>query len=248
VLLAPRRAFARVEDVAAYGWPLVILIVAVTLIGYATVETGLVDREVDRRVRARIAEIDKAQRDVVERSELRELYQQQHKKGDFERLLVRIQVIGAEPLKLLATLLLIAAVLYGVVALTGRKTEWHTLLTICIFAGFAELLRLAMLLALMLCFGTLEVDTSLALLVPRLVNGQTVDPQVAAALVGLLSALDPFRIWFWLLVVTGLSVTAQLPGWRAWLVCGLCWLLAAGGRCGLAVAAVAAEQGAAASG
>lgn len=249
VLLAPRRLFARVEDVAAYGWPLVLLLVAVTLIGYATVETGLIDRQVDQRVRARIAEIDNTQRDVVERSELRELYRQEYKKGEFERLLVRIQVIAAEPLKLLAAVLLIAAVLYGVVALTGRKTEWHTLLTICVFAGFIELLRLAMRLALMLSYGSLEVDTSAALLVHFLVTGQGADPTAVAALAGALSALDPFRVWFWFVVIVGLSVTGQLRGWRAWLVCGLCWLVAAGARCGLAAAAVAsAAQAGTASG
>ena len=71
VLLAPRRLFRRVEDVGAYGWPLVLLLTGVTLIGWATVQTGLIDRQVDQRVNERIAEVDRTQRDVVERSELR---------------------------------------------------------------------------------------------------------------------------------------------------------------------------------
>ena len=41
-LLSPRRVFAKVEDVPAYGWSLVVLLAAVTLLGYAKVETGLV--------------------------------------------------------------------------------------------------------------------------------------------------------------------------------------------------------------
>lgn len=237
-LLAPRRAFARVEDVAAYAWPLIVLLTCVTLVGYATVQTGLIDHVVDAKVAERNAEIEAEQRDVVERSELRELYQQEEKKGDFEKLLVRIQVVVAQPLTALVSVLLIAAVLYGAVALTGRKPEWHTLLTICVFAGFIDVLRLLTTLALTLHYRTLEVNTSLALLTQIVPTGEGVDPAILAALSGLLSGLDPFRLWFWLLVTVGLSVTAQLPGWRAWATCTLCWLLAAGTRCALAVAIV----------
>ena len=65
VLVAPRRLFSRVEDVAAWGWPLLLLVTVVALIGYATVQTGLIDREVDRQVGKRIEQIDKVQRDVA---------------------------------------------------------------------------------------------------------------------------------------------------------------------------------------
>ncbi|MBU0638433.1 MAG: hypothetical protein KKB50_06170 [Planctomycetes bacterium] len=237
-LLAPRRLFRRVEDVPVWGWPLILLLTSVTLIGYATVQTGLIDREIERQVRAQIARIDAEQRDVVERSELRELYAQEHKKGVFAQLLMRIRVIVAEPAKALASALLIAAVLYGAVALTGRKAEWHTLMTICVFAGFVHMLRLLLLLGLMLRYRTLAVDTSPALLLPLMAGVDGLGPTATAVLSGLLSACDPFRVWFWLVVCVWLSTTTQLPGWRAWLVCLLCWLVGAGARCGLSIAAV----------
>lgn len=248
-MLAPRRLFARVEDVTAWGWPLLVLLATVTLIGYAMVQTGLIDREVDRQVAAAIARIDGTQRDVVERSALREMYAEEHKMGEFKKLLTRMQVVVAEPAKALASVLLIAAVLYGVVALTGRKPEWHTLLTICVFAAFIDALRLLVLLVLMLHHGTLDVHTSLAML-PRFMAGREgAEPVALAALSGLLTAVDPFRIWFWLAVIVGLKTTAQLSGWRAWATCVLCWLIPAGARCALSVAAVssaarvAAERG-----
>ena len=243
VLLAPRRLFARVEDVAAWGWPLLLLLTFVTLIGYATVETGLINREVTRRVQERIAQIDKVQRDVVERSALRELYERERKKGEFENLLTRIQVVVAEPAKALAAALLVAAVLYGVVALTGRKPEWHTLLTICVYAGFIDALRMLTTLVLMLCYETLEVYTSLAPLTRYLVDVDAAEPALAATVWGLLSAVDPFRIWFWVVVIVGLVATAQLRGWRACLACTLCWLIAAAARTGLVVASVANTGG-----
>ena len=248
VLVAPRRLFSRVEDVNAWGWPLVVLLTLVTLIGYATVQTGLINREVQRRVGERIAEIDKMQRDVVERSELRKLYEQEFKKGQFEELLTQIQVVVAEPAKALATVLLIAAVLYGVVALTGRKPEWHALLTVCVYAGFIDLLRLLMSLLLMLQHKTLEVDTSLAPLTRLMAGTEGINPIGLAALTGLLTALDPFRVWFWLVVLIGLAATAQLRGWRAWTICIMGWLVAAGVRCGLLVASASQAAQSAASG
>jgi hypothetical protein len=237
-LLVPRRVFARVEDVAVWRWPLLVLLAAVTLIGYATVQTGLIDRQIDGRVRDRLAQIDREQHDVLELSALRDMYEEERKKGEFEKLLARIQVVVAEPVSALAWVLLIAAVLYGVVALTGRKPEWHTLLTVCVFAAFIDVLRLLMTLALRLRYGTLEVDTSLALLTRFLAKADGADPLAVAALSGLLSALDPFRVWFWLAVIVGLSATTQLRGWRVWLTCSLCWLTAAGARSALAVAAI----------
>jgi hypothetical protein len=236
--VAPRRVFARVEDVPAYGWPLLILLTAVTLMSYGVMQTGLIDREVDRGVAERIAQLESEQRDVVERSELREMYQKEYELGGFMKLLTRIKVMATGPAKVLATVLLVAAVLYGVVALTGRKPEWHTLLTICVFAGYVEFLRQLMLLALMVQYETLEVDTSLALLARFVVDSEGAKPTTIAAVSGLLSALDPFRIWYWLVTIVGLSATTQLPGWRAWVTCLLCWLVGAGARCGLAIAAV----------
>jgi hypothetical protein len=244
VLTAPRRLFARVEDVAAWGWPLVILLTAVTLIGYATVQTGLIDREVDRRVHASIAQLESEQRDVVERSALREMYEQEYQLGEFTKLLTRIQVIVAEPGKALAAALLVAAVLYGVVALTGRKPEWHTLLTICVFAGFVDVLRLLVTLVLMVRFEMLEVDTSLALLARSMVDAAGGSATTVTVVSSLSSALDPFRIWYWLVIIGGLTATAQLPGWRAWVTCVLSWLVAAGARCGLAAATMQSVGGA----
>lgn len=237
VLVAPRRLFRRVEDVGAYGWPLTILLTAVTLIGFATVETGLIGLEVDRRVAERIAAIESEQRDVIERSALRELYAQAAKVGEFEKLLLRIGVVAAEPLRALGAVLLIAAVLYGAVALTGRKVEWHTLLTICVYASFIDVLRLLMKLTLMLRHGSLDVHTSLSPLVRMVTDTESARGIEAAAWSGLLSAVDPFVIWFWLVVIVGLATTAQLRGWRAWGTCALCWLAGAGLRCGLTVAA-----------
>ena len=64
VFFTPRKVFGRVEDVASWGWPLAVLLTAFAVTGYATVQTGLITREVDRQVQAGIAQIDRTQRDV----------------------------------------------------------------------------------------------------------------------------------------------------------------------------------------
>lgn len=239
VLLWPRRVFARLEDVKSWGWPLVILLLVVTLVGLGIVETGLIDRSVDQVVAQRIAKIDQQQRDIVERSQLREEYEKQIKLGEFERFITRIRVVAAEPARVLTHVLVIAAVLYGAVALSGRKPEWNTLLTICVLATYTEVLRLLVQLGLMLQTASLNADTSLAPVVRLWFEGQTPEPTLVAVWMGLLSGLDPFRLWFWVLIGTGLVTTAQLKSWRAWTVCVLGWLTGIGIRCGLLLATVA---------
>ncbi len=235
VLLSPSRVFARTEDVAAYGWPLVLLLTMVTLVGYATVETGLIDREVNRAVEVGIAELEATQADVVERSALRQMIEDQRKGGEFLRLMTRVKEIVVRPLGVLATVLLLGALLYGVVALTGRKAEWHTLLTVVVFASFVDLVGSLVRLGFMVNLRRLDVDTSLSGLALMWAPAESVGKGIVA-LSGLLSAVDPFRLWFWGVVIVGLTVTAQLKGWRAWATCGLCWLAAGGFRAAMATA------------
>lgn len=239
-LLNPRRFFHRVEDVAAYAWPLVVLLTATLAIGWATVETGLVDREQESLVQKQIAELEKQQLDVVERSALTRQIQEQREAGEFFRLIARLQAIALAPMGTLATVLLLAAVFYGLVALTGRKPEWHTLVTIFLFAAFAGVMGELVRLGMMLAYGRLDVDTSLAVLT-RVVPVETAifRPQLAAAAEGALSAFDPFRIWFWIIAAVGLTTTAQLRGWRAWTACFILWFGAAGLRAAVAAASAA---------
>ncbi len=242
-LFSPKRVFARVEDVPVYGWALIALLMAVTLIGYAEVETGLIDLEVDRQVERGIAELEKEQYDVVERSALTKMIQEQRKAGEFLHLMDRIRVVVVNPVAALATILVLASLFYALVALSGRKPEWHTLLTVCIFASFVDVVAGAVRLGFMLRFETLTVNTSLAALAPMFAPEGEGAAQQAAALSGILSMTDPFRIWFWVVLGVGLAVTAQLRGWKVWTSCILFWLVAAGVR----TAALLASTGVGAS-
>jgi len=218
---SPRSVFARVEDTGAYGWTFVTLLGLVMLIGFAQVKTGLIDRTVDEQTERQLAELEKSQGDTVDRIALRDQMVDVRKAGEFNKLITRLGAMLAAPVWMAVSLLLIASLLYAVVALTGRKPEYHTLMSICVFAAFIELAAHILRLGMMLYFRTVEVDTSL---------GALASPGKPS----FLAAIDPFHIWFWVLVAMGLVVTHQLSRRVAVLACLLFGGASIGVRIGMA--------------
>lgn len=217
VYTTPRTLFGRIEDTGAYGWALGTLLAGIMLIGYVEMKTGLIDRSVDQRTERALAELEKSQAHVVDRIELRDRMQEIRKAGEFNKLLARLAGVVFAPAQMLASLLLISSMLYGVVALSGRKPEYHTLMAICVYAGFVVFLGHVVRLAMVITYRTIDVDTSLAML-------------SAPGKASPLSAVDPFRIWFWVLVAMGLVITRQLSRRSAIVSCTSMAFLAAGAR------------------
>jgi len=217
VFTSPRALYARVEDTGAYGWVLVTLLGLVMLIGYIQVQSGLIDRSVELRTDNRLRELEESQSALVDRIELKDKMESIRKAGQFERLITRLGVIVLNPIYLLASFLLITSVFYALVALTGRKPEYHTLMSICVYAGFIELAGYVLQVSMMLYYQTDQIDTSLAGL------GVPGKPTV-------LAAIDPFRIWFWVLAAVGLVVTRQLGRRMAVATCAVMCLVAMGAR------------------
>jgi len=224
VLAAPRSVFERAEDTGAYGWALMALLVLVFLIGNAEVQTGLIDRGVDLRTEEGLAKLEKEQGHLLDRVELRDRMVGIRKTGEFHKMLSRVGVMVFSPVYFMASFLLISAGMYAVVALTGRKPEFHTLMSICVYAGCVEVVSLIVRLAMVLYYRTGDVDTSFAMLA---------EPGTATWL----AAVDPFRIWFWVLVGLGLVVTRQLSRRMAVVTCLLLALVAGGARVGFSFAA-----------
>jgi len=224
VYAAPRRVFARVEDTGAYGWALVVLLVLITLIGYTKVQTGLIDQVVDRQTGQRLAELEKSQGQLVDRVQLKDRLDAIRKQGEFTKTMSRLGATVASPAYMLASFLLIASVLYAAVAMTGRKPEYHTLMSICVYAGFIDLAAYLLTLGMMFYYRRIDVDTSLAAL-------------AAPGKPTVLAAIDPFQIWFWVLVAMGLTITHQLSRRMAVATCTLLCLVGAGGRAAMAFAA-----------
>ena len=223
VYVSPSALFRRVEDTGAYGWALVTLLGLVVLTGYATVQTGLIDRTVDKNTEAWLAEQEKNQADLIDRVELSDMVEAAHKQAEFTKLITRLGVIVLTPMYMLASFLLIAAILYAVVALTGRKPEYHTLMSIAVYAGFIELVALVLGLAMKVYYRTIAVDATLRPLAPE-------DAPLAEAV---LAAIDPFRFWFWILIAIGLTVTRQLSRRMAIVSVSLMCFLTTAARVGI---------------
>jgi hypothetical protein len=210
---SPRRLFRRIEDTPAYGGAMAILLVLVALIGYAEVQTGLIDRVVQREIETQKAQIEKAQRDTVDRVALRKQLEDIDKAGSFATLMARIKAVAFDPVYFLASILVISSCLYALVALTGQKPEYHSLVSICVYAEFVELAAHLLRFLMMLAYRTITLDTSLGLLTTS--TGWA-----------WLSAIDPFRVWFWVLVAMGAIVTRQLSRRMAIVACSVMGLLA----------------------
>ncbi|MCH8147207.1 MAG: YIP1 family protein [Planctomycetes bacterium] len=227
VLATPRSVFERAEDTGAYGWALMTLLVLVFLIGHAEVQTGLINRGVDLKTEKGLAKLEKEQGHLLDRVELRDRMVGIRKTGEFNKMLSRVGVMVFSPVYFLSSFLLISAGMYAVVALTGRKPEFHTLMSICVYAGMVEVVSLIVRLAMVLYYRTAYVDTSFVMLAET-GSGTW------------LAAVDPFRIWFWVLVGLGLIVTRQLSRRMAVVTCLLMALVAGGARVGFTFAAASA--------
>lgn len=222
MFVAPGAVFRRIAETGRYGWTLAAWVLLTTLIGWVTVQTGLIDREVDRRTRSALAALEREQIDLLSRTELSERLEKIRKSAEFTKLITRGAAMVSTPVGLVASVMLIAALLFVVVASAGNKAEYPTLVAVCVHAAVVDVLAAGLRLAMMLCYRTVEVDTSLGLLVPA--SEQT------ATLKSILSAIDPFRAWFWVLVGIGLVVTGQLSRRAAVTTCVIFWLIATGVR------------------
>ena len=223
VYVMPRSLYERVEDTGAYGWALLTLLGLILLIGYAEVQTGLIDQTVDKATKVKKEALEQTQGGLIDRIELKDRMEAIDKQAVFDKMITRLGRIIVSPAYFLASFLLISSILYAMVALTGRKPEYHTLMSICVYAGFIELVAYIVRLGMMLYYKTIDVDTSLGMLAPL-------------GAPKWLSAVDPFRIWFWVLVALGLTVTRQLSRRMAIVSCTLLALVAMAARAGLAVA------------
>jgi hypothetical protein len=216
IFYAPVSLFRKIEDTGAYGWTMAVLLILVTLIGYAEVKTGLIERVVQRETEAFKAKLEHDQRDLIGRVEFRNELEKIDKAAQFSTLMAQIKVAAASPIYILTSILLISSCLYAVVALTGRKPEYHTLISICVYAEYVELAAYVIRLAMRLTYRTIEVDTSLGAL--------------ATSKAWLwLAAIDPFRLWFWVLVGIGVAVTRQLSRRTAIIACSSMALVTSAG-------------------
>jgi hypothetical protein len=231
VLVSPRSVFRRMQDTPAYGWTLAFLILLITLLGVIAIQSGLVDLRTDRMTEQRLARLELDQKDLITQSELSRRMEDVREEGEFWKVMAQAEAVLFAPISMVVSILLIGSLLYAAVALSGRKPEYHTLVSICVYAAVVDVLAAGLRVAMMMIYRTDRVETSLSVL--------TRGMEGSGQLTTLLSGFDPFVAWFWVLVRTGLVETWQLGRVASTVVCLLLFVVS----CGLRVAAAHAGQG-----
>ena len=85
--MGPGRVFRRVAERSEYGWALGAMLLVITMIGWATVQTGLIDLEVNRQTGKALAELEREQAELLSRPELSERMEKVREAGEFSKLI-----------------------------------------------------------------------------------------------------------------------------------------------------------------
>jgi hypothetical protein len=109
---------------------------------------------------------------------------------------------------------MLSAFLFLIVALRGGKPNFQVLLGVTTFASYVEVPRLIMQLVLTAQLHVSRVETSAAAFYSR--------AEVGLGNYLLLRRLDPFEVWYYVLVGLGLYHTGQLN--RRWAIATVCVL------------------------
>lgn len=200
----PSRLFSNLAGRQESGSALLLLGALLLGLGYLQARTGVGDREWDTRGKARIHRaIQRA--DSSDPQKLDVEIQGIRASVSFWKMVFRWITILRAPLRAVLGVAILSALLFLAVASLGNAPNQRVLTAIVIFCWYLEIPRQILRLALVASLGHERVETSAAAWVS--------DPSIGAWGFSLLRLVDPFVIWFWILVAKGLEVTGQTR-WR----------------------------------
>jgi hypothetical protein len=137
----------------------------------------------------------------------------------FQKQLTRVLLLAGGPLSLCLSVCVLSGSLFLVVALRGGKPNYQVLLGVTTFAAYVEVPRLLMRLLLIGQLHVSRVETSAAAFVSR--------PEVGLFPYLVLRRVDPFEVWYYLLIGLGVYHAGQLRARSAAVVVGVLAFLAA---------------------
>jgi hypothetical protein len=202
VYLAPAALFADLPRRNRSAAALLLLMAVYLGYGVALVSTGVPDYETDLATQKEIGRTE-AQLRGDENSEERTRTLDALDKGVvFTKLLTRVLLIVGGPAQVLIGVGALAAILFvGGALWGGGKPDFQLLSAVAVFAAYAEVPKLALRLLLISQMQVARVETSAAAFVAA--------PQVSLGLYLLLRRLNPFDLWYWVLVALGMWKTGQ---------------------------------------
>jgi hypothetical protein len=184
------------------------------LYGLGLYATGVLNYEIDVQTQTQISGLRQhppAKDDAAKFTSALEMIE---KGSVFQKELGRVLLLAGGPLQLCLSVCVLSGLLFLVVALRGGKPNFQVLLGVTTFAAYVEVPRLIMRLVLTAQLHVSRVETSAAAFFSN------ADAGLASYL--LLRRLDPFEVWYYVLVGLGLYHTGQLK--RRWAIVAACVL------------------------
>lgn len=201
--LRPGKLFSELAQCNRFVGALALLLLFQAAYGWALVQTGVIDLEIDQSIQKQISyQRLHFESDEEGNDKLTTVLDSIDKQAEFRRQMARVTAIAGGPFFLLMRLALLAAILYLTVAFRGGKPKYPILMGVVTFASWVEAPRLLMRLVLIAQLHYTRVETSAAAFVAS--------PKVGLAGYLFLRQLDPYLMWFWILVGLGLCVTGHL--------------------------------------
>ena len=200
----PGSLFERLHRQNRSGAVLMLLILAHIVYGLAVGSTGVLDYDVALRAEQQISQYVLRQEGADDEDVVTETVESFEKGAIFNQLVGRILLVIQGPIGLLLGVGILSGVLFVIVALFGSKADLQLLTGIVVFSACVDVPRLLLRLLLISQLQVMRVETSLAAL--------AASPEVGLPVYVALRRLDPFILWFWMLVGIGL--------WRARLLSG----------------------------
>jgi hypothetical protein len=214
VFFHPTTLFRELPRTNRVAGALILLMALHALYGLGLYATGVLDYEIDVQTQTQISGLRQhppAKDDAAKFTSALEMIE---KGSVFQKELSRVLLLAGGPLRLLLNVSILSALLFLVVALRGGKPNFQVLLGVTTFASYVEAPRLIMQLVLTAQLHVSRVETSAAAFFSR--------ADVGLANYLLLRRLDPFEVWYYVLVGLGLYHTGQLK--RRWAIAAACLL------------------------
>jgi hypothetical protein len=217
LFLRPSRLFRELPRTNRVAGALLLLMALHALYGLGLISTGVLDYEIDVNTQTEISRIRQHPPGKENAEKFTAALDAVEKGAVFKKQFTRVQVLAGGPLQVCLDACVLAACLFLIVALRGGKPNYQVLLGVSTFAAYVEVPRLLMRLLVTAQLQVSRVETSAAAFVSC--------PEVGLGPYLLLRQLDPFEVWYYLLVGFGVVYAGQLkPRSAAVAVCVLAFL------------------------
>jgi hypothetical protein len=207
VFFRPTSLFRELPRTNRAASALILLMALYALYGLGLYTTGVVNYEIDVQTQTQMSALRQHPPAKDDAAKFTSAMETIEKGAVFQKELSRVLLLAGGPLLLLLSVSVLSAVLFLVVALRGGKPNFQVLLGVTTFAGYVAVPRLLMQLALTAQLHVSRVETSAAAFCSR--------ADVGLANYLLLRRLDPFEVWYYVLVGLGVYHTGQLKRWSA---------------------------------